>query len=191
MMMRWTEGRVGRILARHVFKTALCVLPNTVWTGEEVDLLVVPPCCRVVDVEIKISRADLKRDAEKDKWWKLGELVATTDPSTLRTILRRGKVPREFPRRTWKHYYAMPAVMWKPSLMDFVAPVSGVILLHDRPDGKFLRAECIKKAKANKDAKPLDAYDMRALARLASLRMWDSYHDYEKLKRDMRSQSTT
>lgn len=68
--MTWSEGKVARILARNTFKNALCVLPNSTWTGDEIDLLVVPPCLRVVDVEIKISRADLKADAKKGRWWR-------------------------------------------------------------------------------------------------------------------------
>ena len=44
---------------------ALVMVPNCYWTGDECDLLVVRNDLRLVDVEVKISRSDLKADAGK------------------------------------------------------------------------------------------------------------------------------
>lgn len=144
------------------------MLPNTLWTGEEIDLLVVPPCLRVIDVEIKISRADLKADASKDRWWVL--------------INGGQRRPVEYPRHVWKHYVCLPRAIWRAEFDALLQPVSGVILV-DEPTGRRAHAvrtfgvgnvQCIRRAVPNRAAKPLDAEHVLAIARLASLRMWDA-----------------
>jgi hypothetical protein len=169
--MMWTEGKIAGILARNTFKNALCALPNSTWTGDEIDLLVVPPCLRVVDVEIKVSRADLRADRNKDRWW---------------NRIRHGPpLPIAYPRHVWKSYFAMPAEIWDDKLLADVQPVSGVLVIHDSRGGHGLngyaygRVDCVKRAKPNRSAEKLDAQALRQIARLASLRMWDSYRDLD------------
>src|SRR5690554_6203769 len=68
--MKWSEKRIARELAINFFnRKHLVVVPNCNWTGYEADVLAVTTDLRLIDVEIKISRADLKADAKKDKWW--------------------------------------------------------------------------------------------------------------------------
>lgn len=170
--MKWTERSVAGVLARNSFDNALCVLPNAgwgAWTGE-VDMLVVPPCMRVIDVEIKVSRADLKVDAKKTKWWR--QEWASEGPR---------KTPLEWPKSVWKHYYAVPAEIWKPELLAALpSAASGVLLVHDgdvvRRYG-WGRVSCERRAKPNRDAEPIKAAELRQLARLTSLRMWDAYRE--------------
>lgn len=160
----WTEGKIGRILARGTFANDLCVLPNCTWTGDEIDLLVVTQTRRIIDVEIKISRADLKADREKRKWW-------------------RGS----HPQRVWKHYYAMPAELWRDDLREFIQPVSGVLLLHDDAERRLMlgyksggRVECVKRAKPNQTPTTIGDRELVQIARLTSLRMWDAYKQLEQ-----------
>lgn len=144
------------------------MLPNTLWTGEEIDLLVVHKTLRVIDVEIKISRADLKADASKARWWVL--------------INGGQRRPVEYPRHVWKHYVVMPRPIWRPEFDNLLQPISGVILV-DEPQGRRATSvrnfgvgsvQCIRRAVPNRAAKPLDAEHVLAIARLASLRMWDA-----------------
>ncbi|EQD46835.1 hypothetical protein B2A_08707, partial [mine drainage metagenome] len=66
----WSEQRIAAALARQIFiDDSVVVVPNCNWTGHECDLLIVTRRLRVIDVEIKISRADLRVDACKDKWY--------------------------------------------------------------------------------------------------------------------------
>lgn len=174
----WSEHRLARILARNTFAGDLCVLDNCTWTGNEVDLLVVTPAGRIVDVEIKISRADLKADKGKGKWWHQpwGEFVGGNWVSPPR-------VPRAYPLRTWKHYYAMPAEIWREDLLEHVQPVSGVLLVSE---GNYDRGavECIKRAKPSREDQPITDVQLVALARLTSLRLWDSYLARDRLSAD-------
>jgi len=181
--MNWSEAKIGRILARDTFKDMLCVLPNTYYAGEEADLLCVSKSLRLIDVEIKISRADLKRDPAKDKWWqsaKLAESVIVESswgprPGKPQIMKRYPKIPRAYPRHVWKHYYAMPESIWKPELLEFVQPISGVLLISDDK-----RVKSIKRCKPNLKAPLMDAHDLMLIARLCSYRMWDAYGHLEK-----------
>lgn len=190
----WTEGKIARILARNTFKADLCVLPNCTWTGHEVDLLVVANGRRIVDVEIKISRADLKADKHKEKWWRW---LSWDAQQSLRVTLGRAperrecRERREWPQKVWKHYYAMPAEIWRDALLADVQPMSGVLLLHGLPQSHGYqpdyRVECVKRARPCRDAHVLTDAEVIAVARLASLRMWDAYAAVERMAAAERS----
>lgn len=178
--MKWSENLIAGALARQLFnRRGLVVVPNCGWTGSECDLLVVMPDLRIVDVEIKISVADLKADADKFKWyhswdWRQDGLW---DRKTWRERRRR----RDWPNKVWKHYYAFPADLWKPGLMDGLPKNSGVLLLSKRRDGS-IRVKCVRRAKPCRDAEKITAADAVDIARLASLRMWDMVEKLEAEK---------
>lgn len=171
MAVAWNEGRIGRILARGTFKGNLCVLPNCVWTGDEIDLLVVTPSRRIIDVEVKITRADLKADASKGKWWHR-EGFGYFDAAGHH--VRPPRVALPWPRCVWKHYYAMPAEVWRVDLLTCVQPNSGILLVRES-DYRTRSVECIKRAKPCRNAAQITDDQVVEIARLASLRMWDAY----------------
>ena len=172
----WNEGKVARILARNTFDGHLCVLPNCTWTGCEIDLLVVAPCRRIIDVEIKVSRADLKADKHKDKWWHHPMWDRRASPA------RPAKTPRRWPPQTWNHYYAMPAEIWKDDMMEHVQPISGVLLVYAAQKAHQRdHVKCIRRAKPDRTAPTLSDTQVIQFARLTSLRMWDAYKAAEKL----------
>lgn len=180
--MKWSENLIAGALARQLFnRKALVVVPKCGWTGNECDLLVVMPDLRIVDVEVKISAADLRADADKAKWfhnwdWRMD---GPWDRKTWKDRRRR----REWPRQVWKHYYAFPADLWKPGLMTGMPASSGVLLLSHRHDGG-IRVEAARRAKPCRDAERLSTEDAVDIARLASLRMWDVYGEMDALKAD-------
>ncbi|MHB1955905.1 MAG: hypothetical protein ACYCOU_19415 [Sulfobacillus sp.] len=179
LTVQWTEGRVARELAVNVFRREyLVVVPNCNWPGNECDLLVVTRNLRVIDVEIKISRSDLKADAKKDKWyhywdWKIDGPYTGDD----RLARRR---TREWPKRVWKHYYCVPAEIWDDSLMSSLpSPKSGVLLLTDH---ELNPIRVRRRAHACRTADPIAAADVLNIARLASLRMWDALGKLEAIR---------
>lgn len=173
-----SERRIASYIARFIFeKRHLVLVPNCSWPGSECDLLAVTPNLRIIDVEIKISRADLKADAKKDKWfhswdWKIDGPYRPNGTNGLR--------PRQWPRRVWKHYYCMPRAIWKPELYDCMNPVSGLLLIQDRDDGILVK--CERRAKPDTKADRITAEDAIDIARLASLRMWDAYAELDRTK---------
>lgn len=171
---RYTEELVAAALARKTFAGSLVVVDRCTWPGHECDLLVVTLSLRVIEVEVKISRADLRADRKKDKWftWSPGSVVNGT-------YVAKPAIPREWPRKVWKHYYAVAAPVWKPDLLDAISPRSGVITVDL---GSSRPVEVIRRAQPNRDCTPISAADAVNIARLASLRMWDAYEKLEAIR---------
>lgn len=167
-MKKWTEFEIASTLAMDFFnKENLVVVDNCGWSGHEADILVVTRDLRLIDVEIKISRADLKADAQKNKWKHYG--VWSKAP-----MLPNGHVSH--PHKIWKHYYALPEEIWKPELLECLPSVkSGVVLLRRDilKNGKtFVRYTVVRRAVPFRDSLKLSTADVLNVARLASLRMW-------------------
>jgi hypothetical protein len=162
----WTEASIAKALAYGLLQgRSVLVVPNCHWTGSECDLLVLEPGLRIIDVEIKISRADLRADLKKDKWWK-------SRPWSRR---HRARERREWPEKVWKHYYCMPSAIWTDELYADIPATSGVILLCEpgkAHGGPWIRI--VRRAKPNREAKPISAADAIDLSRLTSLRLWSA-----------------
>lgn len=172
--MSWSEAAIIRAIGRQVLqRKCILLVDNCQWTGHECDVLGVTMDLRVIDIEVKISRADLKADAKKDKWWHRrrnwhfegrGALHGAPSPD----------LQREWPPKVWKHYYALPAELWKDVLFDSLpSPRSGVLLVSERYGMLHVRVE--RRAQPNRDARQLTAAEAIDVARLANLRMWDAY----------------
>lgn len=166
----YNERDIARYLAMYVYKNkSIIVLPNTYFTGNECDILVVHSNLKLIDIEIKVSRADFKADINKDKWWMSGDLI----PDELNPNRKiREKKLREWPRKTWKHYYCMPHEIWKESLEEFLpSSRSGIMLIKkDRVTG--FKITILKNAKPNPKAKIIEIEDVFNIARLSGIRMW-------------------
>lgn len=178
-MMGWNEHAIAGAIARQTLASKCVVLvDNCNWTGHECDVLAVTTDLRIIDVEVKISRADLKADARKDKWWH--RQWGHYNPATQRYDTPP-PVARVWPPKVWKHYYALPADIWKPELIDCLpSAASGVLLLKDA--GGDVRVTCWRRATPNRDAARLEAAQVMDIARLANLRMWDAYRTAENLR---------
>lgn len=189
--MKWSERAIARALAQQTFnRKYLVVVPNCNWTGYEADILAVTENLRLIDVEIKISRADLKADAKKDKWWR-HEYVG--QPRRVDKLNDRGRLVssrrlyaeqaelRTWPRRVWKHYYALPEEIWSDDLLPSLgSEASGVLLLSGDSNG--LRIRCRRPPKPCRDADRLTPAQAVNIARLASLRMWDAYNELDNIR---------
>lgn len=173
--MKWTEHTIARAIALQTLARKCVVLvDNCNWTGYECDVLAVTTDLRIIDVEVKISRADLKADAKKDKWWMRLGWSGLAGPPQL----------RPHPPKVWKHYYALPREIWKPELLDCLpSTASGVLLLDEAgyPRGvdQRMRVVCVRRATPNRDATRLQPEQVMDIARLANLRMWEAYHRAE------------
>lgn len=191
MAFSWsmTADEIGHCLARNLFRSDLVAVDRCLWPGNECDLLVVTPRLQVIDVEVKISRADLKADRDKTKWlesWDY-QLHGWRSP-------KPGEQQRiDWPQNVWKHYYAMPISLWKPELAELCNPKSGVIVvdvchpnvrefgseksvaLKARRSPGLWYHQVVKRAKPNPNYEPISTADLRKIAYLASCRMWNAY----------------
>lgn len=142
------------------------------WTGHECDVLAVTTDLRIIDVEVKISRSDFKADAGKDKWWHRGmgyrPWLGETPPAA---------VARQHPPKVWKHYFAMPADIWTPELLEFLPSKASGVLLLTRGSVLPVVVRCERRATPAKDAARLKPEHVMDIARLANLRMWQAYQE--------------
>lgn len=179
--VRYSEPLICSALARGTFKDSVLAVDRCTWPGAECDLLVVTPTLRVVDVEVKISRADLKADRDKEKWYDY-------PPELYRRMnltREERRVRRQWPRRVWKHYYAIAAPVWKDELLEFCNPTSGVLVVELGRKGQCRSLDVKRRAKPRPDHEPLTPTQVIAIARLAGLRMWDAYKDLERAYVDL------
>lgn len=169
--MKWTEHTIARAISRQTLaRKCLVLVDNCNWTGHECDVLGVTMDLRIIDVEVKISRADLKADAKKDKWWH--RVGYHWDDRA------KPPVALDHPIKVWKHYYALPAAIWKPELLDCLpSSSSGVLLLRESRDSRepAIVVSCERRAVPAKDAYRLKPAQVMDIARLANLRMWEAY----------------
>ena len=164
MAIKWSEKLIAGALVHGIFERQVLAVPRCNWTGNECDLLVITKDLRIIDVEIKIDRSDLKADLKKDKWWR----GAWKD-----------RVRREWPEKVWKHYYAVPKDIWKPELEEFLPRRSGILLLTANDSRSIIYGVGVtvhRRATAQRDAAKVGAEAVLDIARLAGLRMWDALH---------------
>jgi hypothetical protein len=183
--MDWTESSIARTLVVQFFKRKhLVVVPNCNWTGHECDLLCVTNDLRIIDVEIKISRGDLRADAKKEKWWHRPNNWAFThyEGRGAKHGPPAPDVKLSWPPKIWKHYYAMPAEIWTDDLKESMASdKSGVLLLRKNREGQPA-VRVVRPAKPIRDAEKIGADMAINIARLASLRMWDAKIELDELR---------
>lgn len=173
----WNERSIGAALYHQVFKhKATVVIPNCYYPGDECDILVVRKDLRLVEVEIKVSRSDLKADQHKDKWWNyVGSWGYGSE--------RPPPVPRTHPRGIWKHYYCLPKSIWDDELLMSIAPASGILLMRHNDLGA-VRIAVKRQARPRKEAKAIAADDVMDIARLCTTRMWASLEAQERMHHD-------
>lgn len=160
---QWSEAKIAKMLVESLFKSAVLAVPCCGWTGHECDLLVIDKkSLRIIDLEIKISRADFKADAKKAKWWE-------DRPWSRRHLPAE---PRQWPAKVWKHYYVLPSSIWTDELYGSINESSGVIVIGTQQGSNKPAYGVLRAAKPCRDAKPISAVDAIDIARLAGLRMW-------------------
>ena len=169
----WNEASIAAAISRQTLKSrCLLLVDRCNWTGCECDVLGVTADLRIIDVEIKISRADLRADARKDKG---GVRQFGRWSAEAQAYVQPPDVARPWPPKVWKHYYALPAEIWSDDLLDALpSKASGVLLLNGKKDGRVV-VTCRRRATPDRAATTLTAAQALDIARLANLRMWDAY----------------
>lgn len=170
--MKWSEAEICSHISRVVLgRRCILLVDRCNWTGHEADVLGVTADGRLIDIEVKVSRADLKADLKKAKWWHRRYNAEWRQENVSR---------REWPPKVWKHYYVLPADLWRDDLLESLPAASGVLLLRRSRGGWGIVVTCRRRAKPCRDAYRLTAEQCLDVARLANLRMWDARLDAER-----------
>lgn len=122
------------------------VVPNVSWGMglHECDLLVCTKAGYLWEVEIKVSKSDLKKDAEK----------------------RHGHYNPNI-----KHlYFAIPNYL--EDCIEHIPERAGIVTVAPKDERQWWRVKKIREPQTNPGAKPLTPEQRYTLARLGSMRIW-------------------
>lgn len=171
--MKWTEQKIAKLISRDFYQDKhIMFIPNCHWAGYEADVLCLNKNMKLIEFEIKTSRADFKADKKKSKW------IEWYFCKTAKKTLTR---PASHPRNIWKHYYLIPkSICYDGMENDMASPASGILQLND-DEFDNLRVACSKQAQPNKDARVVSQSDLFSLTRLVSLKMWSYYEKWNNL----------
>lgn len=133
-------------VARFLNPRANLIVPNVSWGMgvHECDLFVLTNADYAWEVEIKVSKADLKKDAEK---W-------------------HGHVSNRIRRL----YFAVPDYL--SDAIDMIPDRAGVLVFHPEEKRFWKRVTKLREAETNKTAQKLTDVERYKLARLGALRIW-------------------
>lgn len=126
------------------------IVPNVCWGLDlhECDLLIIRESGFAVEVEIKVSKADLKKDVEKNHKHESNKI---------------------------KHlYFAVPESL-AAECLEYAPTRAGIITVnmgYHSDDSPFPTATIRRPAVTNKLARPLSVSEIQQAARLAAMRIW-------------------
>lgn len=133
------------------------IVPNVYWRWtHELDLMIVSERGYVTEVEIKISRADLRRDLKK---WH-----------------------GHFNPQIKYLYFAVPAAL-EAAALELVPEDAGILLVYTEDERPYLRQQVKRRRqpKARKTASPVTDHERYRIARLGALRIWGLKRKLEKV----------
>lgn len=146
------------VLSRYFSYTKNLIVPNVSWglNMHEVDLLIISKSGYATEVEIKISKSDLKADLDKRH--------------------------KHYDERIKYLYFALPSKL-REAALEFVPERAGIILLNNTDTTHSpLSVEIIRKPVMQK-ARKLTEKEMYKAARLGALRIWGLKTKHKNLKK--------
>ncbi len=134
-------------IAKHFDFRRNLIVPNISWGlgfHHEIDVMVVTPAGYAKEIEIKVTKSDLKRDGLK----------------------RHNHPPLGMIKELW---FAVPLAL-REAALEFIPERAGLYVFHD--NGRHFGLDCVRPAKLNKSIQPLSESKMRKLYELAAMRTW-------------------
>lgn len=138
------------------------IVPNASWGADvhECDLLICSNANYLTEIEIKVSKSDIKKDLQK------------------RHKHRSDKIKRL--------YFAMPeSLFFKKGVAELIPEHAGIILVKEIC-GTTHDVTIERPAKNNVNAHPIGMEEKYNLARLAGLRIWSLKERLQKVRQAMR-----
>ena len=170
--IKWSEEKMQLQLTKSGgafdFTRNICV-PNVSYgfnySGES-DLLIIRPSMFLIEVEIKISVADLKKDVEKSKhkdWERATNPVAEL-------------------------YYAMPSSIWdkvkdNPPIPDH----AGIVIIDESKLDRYTKHQFIRKAKKHAFARTLTHLEIYRITRLGCYKFWVNNSKLDRANTQLRT----
>ena len=137
-----------RFAVRYIGPRRKYIVPNVSWgwgLRHEADLIVVSKNLWVTEIEIKVSAADLKADAKKEKWG------------------------REYDDKISKLIYAVPADLFE-TCKNNIPEFCGILAFKE--NGSLAEIRKAKEIPAKKPRRKITEKELIALLRLGCMRLW-------------------
>ncbi len=146
MVEKITTPEMECILANYLDYRTNLIVPNVHWgmNMHECDLLVLSQAGYVTEVEIKISKADLKADAKKVHGHRCSRIK--------------------------KLFFAIPTYL--EDCIEHIPERAGIITVRPKDDNVWTRCRTIREPEINKAAPKMSDRDRYKIARLGALRIW-------------------
>jgi hypothetical protein len=157
------SGDIEIALANHLGTNCNLIVPNISYGlgfHYELDLLVVTKSGYADEIEIKISKSDLKADAKKE----------------------HGHHSEKIKRL----YFAVPKFMEEYALKN-IPKRAGLFIINEK--NGFIYVTCVKVADRNKTARKLNEKEINHLYELVALRMWSLKRALYSLQRRNKSEN--
>jgi hypothetical protein len=148
-------------VARHWGIRANVIVPRASWGAgvHECDMLILSLSGYLTEIEIKISKGDIKKDAAK------------------RHAHASDKIK--------KLYFALPEnLFWRNGVKELIPEKAGILLVSKNIENRYIVSED-RKPVINERARPATPDEQFQLARLAALRIWDLKARLQKIRHAM------
>ena len=162
--MKVTTTEMECLVARFLNPRVNLIVPNVSWGMgvHECDLLVCTKAGYLWEVEIKVTKADLRKDAMK----------------------RHGHINSKI-----KHlYFAIPNYL--EDSIEHIPARAGIITVEPANDKVWSRVKQIRAPETNRAATPIDYHARYKLARLGAMRIWGLKDNLVKAKATLPSGPT-
>lgn len=134
-------------IAKHIGWRQHLIVPNISWGMglHECDLLICTKAGYLWEVEIKVSKADLKKDREK--------------------------YHGHYNKKIRRLYFAIPNELYNDENISLIPERAGIFTIMELNDGRlFVKIQ--RTPKLNKNAKPIDIKERLKMAELGAMRIW-------------------
>jgi hypothetical protein len=141
------------------------IVPNVSWGFgiHECDILSISKSGYATEVEIKVSKSDLKKDKDKrHKHYDVRERIKYL-------------------------YFALPKEL--ENCLEYVPERAGVIIVHKKENG-YLQCEKIRDAQLNKDCRKLDDAEILMITRLGTIRLYGLKTKILKLQNKLKGEKS-
>jgi hypothetical protein len=155
IMMKSIEIEIA--VANHIGCRQYLIVPNISWGMglHECDLLVCTKANYLWEVEIKVSKADLKKDREK--------------------------LHGHHNKKIKRLYFAIPEKLYNEECLSYIPERAGIFIVKELNDGRHF--VILKRApKPNKNAQPITEKEKSKMAELGAMRIWSLKRKLLRLK---------
>lgn len=153
---------------KHFQRDVHVIVPNASWGAgvHECDLLMLSKSDYLTEVEIKVSKGDLKRDGAKGHGHNSELIKKLYFAMPQRLYLRKGEVDK--------------------GVVDLVPARAGILIVQKDALADYYYVSTVREPQSNSGARPVTEIEKFQILRLGALRIWDLKQRLQKVREAMK-----